>query len=205
MRTLLFGATLVTAFLFPMTPAAAQCCAPGAASTGDHAAHAAAPASPACCGDHQMTAATPAGCCGQQKVATAKPGACCADHQMAMAMPPDDQAVALAGLGLTPPPAVKYLDVTFRDPVRVGDVVLLGTYLIEHDDERMARGEPCTYIYEARNRTAPVVTFHCTHLDRPEAPKGVVVLAPTENPAIKQFKEFQFGGEAAAHGLPAVR
>src|SRR5215208_5056386 len=37
--------------------------------------------------------------------------------------------------------------VNFGDPVLVQNRVLMGSYLIVHDDEKMARGEPCTSIY----------------------------------------------------------
>jgi len=229
MRSLIFGATLMTAFLVPVGQAAAQCCGAGqpapaaqAAAPVDHAhhgAHAAAPApgAPAmsCCAGHQAAAPTaPAqagamACCGEKKMAAKPAGAmACCNHgaagQMA-ALPADDPAVALAGLGLTLPPPVRYIDVTFRDPVRVGNAVLMGEYLIEHDDERMARGEPCTYIYDADDVRAPVVTFHCEHLERPVAPNASVVLVPGVNSSMKVMKEFQFGGETASHGVPAVR
>ncbi len=190
MRTLLFGATLVTAFLLPVGQAAAQCCGGQAmqATQDQHAAHAA-PAMPkaGCCADHKMPMAA----------AAATPMACC-DH----GTPADDPLVAMAGLGLARPVAVKYIDIVFRDPVRVGDTVLMGSYVIEHDDDRMARGEPCTYIYEADDLRAPVVTFHCTHLERPAASQATVVLKPTINPAIKALAEFQFEGETASHGVP---
>lgn len=176
MRTLLFGATLVTAFLLPVGQAAAQCCGGGGAPAMDHAAHAA-PATPAA------------------------PMACCS-HGGAMALPADDPAVAMVGLGLVHPLPVKYIDVVFRDPVRVANTVLMGRYVIEHDDERMARGEPCTYVYEADDLRAPVVTFHCEHLERPAAGTATILLGPSINPSIKTLKEFQFGGETASHGVP---
>ena len=109
MRTLLFGATLVTACLLPVTPAAAQCCSGAAA--GDHAAHAAAaPAAHGCCGDHQKMAATPAAGHGDHAAKASMKADCCADHQKmaakadccgAQALPADDPAVAIAGLGLS--------------------------------------------------------------------------------------------------------
>lgn len=175
MRTLVFGATFVTAFLLPVGQAAAQCCGGGAA-TVDHAAHAA-PATPAA------------------------PMACC-NHGGAMALPADDPDVAMAGLGLVNPQPVKYIDAVFRGPVRVAGAVLMGRYVIEHDDERMARGEPCTYIYDAEDLRAPVVTFHCEHLERPAAEKATLVFGPAINPAMKTLTEFQFGGETASHGVP---
>jgi hypothetical protein len=196
MRTLLFGATLVTAFLLPVGQAAAQCCGGGAAPAMDHAAHAApaAPAAPA--------AAAPKACCASHAMAApAAPMACCS-HGGAMALPADDPAVAMAGLGLVNPLPVKYIDVVFRDPVRVANTVLMGRYVIEHDDERMARGEPCTYVYEADDLRAPVVTFHCEHLERPAAGTATILLGPSINPSIKTLKEFQFGGETASHGVP---
>lgn len=226
MRTLLFTATLVTAVLIPVGQASAQCCGaaqPAVAAQADHSAHGApaapalAPAAPgtpamACCGAHTQAApaaAPPAkACCGGAMAAAPAKKSCC-DHGAASApaalLPADDPAIALAGLGLTPTPAVRYMDVTFRDPVRVGDVTLMGAYLIEHDDDRMARGEPCTYIYDVNDLRAPVVTFHCEHLERPLTPNASVVLAPTFNSPTKVMKEFQFGNETAAHGVPGVR
>lgn len=195
MRTLLFGAMLVTAFLLPVTSASAQCCGGGATAI-DHSAHGA-PATPAMpaasagsCAKHEMAAPAPA--------ATPKP--CCNHH--AAVVPADDPAVAMAGLGLAEPQAVKVIEVVFRDPVQVGDTLLMGAYLIEHDDARMARGEPCTYIYAADDRRAPVATFHCEHLERPAGDTATIVLAPTMNPAIKRLLEFQFGGDTASHGVP---
>lgn len=197
MRTLLFGATLVTAFLLPVGQAAAQCCGGGAAPAMDHSVHAA-PATPAA----PAGEAKKGGCCASHAMAApAAPMACC-NHGGAMALPADDPAVAMAGLGLVSPQAVKYMDVTFRDPVRVANTVLMGRYVIEHDDERMARGEPCTYIYEADDLRAPVVTFHCEHLERPTADAATLVLGPSINPAMKTLTEFQFAGETASHGVP---
>lgn len=96
MRTLLFGATLVTACLFPVTPVAAQCCGGGAAQAGEHAAHAAqapAPAARACCGDHQQMADKKA----EKKDQKKSPAACCG----AQVLPADDPAIAIAALGLS--------------------------------------------------------------------------------------------------------
>ena len=94
MRTLLFGAALVTACLFGVTPAAAQCCGGGAAQAGEHAAHAApapAQATHACCGDQQPMADKKA-----EKKDEKTPAACCG----AQVLPADDPAIAIAALGL---------------------------------------------------------------------------------------------------------
>src|SRR5215204_1487415 len=54
--------------------------------------------------------------------------------------------------------------VVFPHPVKVLNAWLLGDYLIEHDTDRMERGEPCTHIYRFNDRRKPVVTFFCEHL-----------------------------------------
>jgi len=100
---------------------------------------------------------------------------------------------------------VQTTPVAFRDPVRVGDKILLGRYVIEHDNDRMARGEACTCIYEPDDRRMPVVTFHCTHLTRPVASTATVVLRRRPVYPIKELREFQFAGEEASHGVPAGR
>ena len=102
-------------------------------------------------------------------------------------------------------PIVERVVVQFDQPVRVYDAILAGTYVIEHDDARMARGEACTYIY--RGRVAQpgnlVVTFHCTHLDRPlAASTKLVVYKSPELSSLRELKEFQFAGSTAAHGVP---
>lgn len=141
----------------------------------------AAPAAAQCCADHR---------------AQAMP-ACCATHGH------DDAATAAAHSGLLPMPAVQTAVVTFRDPVRVGDTLLFGRYVIEHDNDRMARGEPCTYIYEAGNRRMPVVTFHCTHLEGPAPATDTVVLRRSPVYPVQELRSFQFAGDPAGHGVPA--
>ena len=96
--------------------------------------------------------------------------------------------------------------VRFANAVMVGDRVLMGTYLIEHDNNRMAAGRPCTYIYNMGDRRYPVVAFRCTHLRRDRANTPRVEMVSTGDPAIRdRMTAFQFAGEAAGHGVPRVR
>ena len=76
--------------------------------------------------------------------------------------------------------------------------------MIEHDEERMARGEPCTHVYAFDNRDTPMATFHCTHLERERASHNTIVVIPTPN-GWNKLTEFQFAGESASHGYPTVR
>jgi len=96
--------------------------------------------------------------------------------------------------------------VRFDRPVRVTDHILFGKYIIEHDNDRQARGEPCTHIYAADNPRQPVVTFHCTHLDRPRVERDSVKLRSLgEINRASVMTEFQFKGDTAAHGVPRIR
>ena len=146
---------------------------------------------------------------------TASAADCCktsshSDHQMVCCNHKNDPTAEAVLLPMVPPeparPAVERLVVTFRNPVRVGDRVLMGKYVIEHDTDRMARGGPCTYIYELKDQRMPVVAFHCTHLERARTQRPTVTLVSTGDPSgVKRLTEFQFGGEAAGHGVPAGR
>lgn len=142
-----------------------------------------------------------AACCDQ-------PAASCCKKQghvheasaidMLLSMDPQWQAAQVA------PPARLTADVWFTRPTLVGRSILQGHYIVEHDTDRMARGEPCTHIYEFddRDRETPVVAFHCTHLERERAENGRVVL-DTLSDGMRRLMEFQFAGEVGAHGYPA--
>ena len=95
-------------------------------------------------------------------------------------------------------------EVWFMQPVRVGDKILQGRYVIEHDNDRMARGEACTHIYAFNDQKTPIVAFHCTHLERDAVKSNTVVLQSNAD-GFKTLTEFQFNGETAAHGYPTVR
>ena len=132
----------------------------------------------------------------------------CCDHKTPTVA--DALDVLLTGLVTTPPqfndmiPARQRAVVWFDRPVWVGRNVLLGKYVIEHDTDRQARGEPCTHIYAAEDLKTPVVTFHCTHLHGEQAARATVVLGPAADGA-RKLLQFQFAGETAAHGYPSGR
>jgi hypothetical protein len=95
--------------------------------------------------------------------------------------------------------------VWFQRPVKIGTQVLFGKYVIEHDNARMARGEPCTYIYDTTTKQRVVVTFHCIHLEQQAPDEATVVVRYHGDPAIQELVSFQFAGETAAHGVPNIR
>ena len=154
-----------------------------------------------------------ASCCDQTKMAghDMKGGCCdmpcCADK----AVKAEPSAIDLLlsqdmDPQLNPAPPVRQLtEVWFHRPVRVGGRILQGRYVIEHDNDRMARGEPCTHIYAYNNQKLPVVRFHCTHLERGRTGENIAVLASIGDGTMQQLLEFQFAGETAAHGVPTER
>jgi hypothetical protein len=93
--------------------------------------------------------------------------------------------------------------VRFWNPVLVGDRVLMGKYIIEHDNERMANGLPCTHIYDFYTRKL-VVSFHCTHMTGPETNTAKVTIVRQAD-FIPKMTAFQFANEMAAHGVPDAR
>jgi hypothetical protein len=160
----------------------------------------AAPASAgqACCdrdhAKHQMAAGMP--CCDMP----------CCDEALAMERTVDiTRLLPLQDDPQLAAPARQVTDVWFKRPVMVGRHILQGHYVIEHDNDRMARGEPCTHIYAYDNQRVPVVRFHCTHLERGLAGANVAVLATLNDGSMQQLLEFQFLGETAAHGVPSDR
>ena len=137
---------------------------------------------------------------------------CCQDHVATVAMPDSALTDPFFLAIQTEPPVPPVVNVAarqttavwFMQPVRVGDKILQGRYVIEHDNDRMARGEPCTHIYAFNDQKTPVVAFHCTHLER-DAAKGNTVVLQSNPDGLKTLTEFQFNGETAAHGYPTVR
>ena len=151
-----------------------------------------APAAAACCDQHKHTQGA---CCNMP---------CCKDHHQA------DLNIVEKMLSTDPqlnpaPPVRQTAEVWLHRPVFIGGAILQGRYVIEHDNDRMARGEPCTHIYAYDNRDKPVVAFHCTHLERDRAERNIVVLYTGSDGRMQRLAEFQFAGETAAHGYPTVR
>jgi hypothetical protein len=91
--------------------------------------------------------------------------------------------------------------VQFTEPVKLLNVILKGEYLIVHDEEKMAAGQDCTYVYDASGKL--VVSFHCIPIERTKA-KGFRVLTArvgTSNGPL-EMKEYQFAGSTEAHQVP---
>jgi hypothetical protein len=94
--------------------------------------------------------------------------------------------------------------VEFTDKTKLAGEILLGEYYFEHDDSRMARGEPCMYVYsyEGGKPGKLMVSFHCKAVQRPKARDVIVTLAMTSSPDLFLLKEIQFKGSTKGHLVP---
>jgi hypothetical protein len=98
--------------------------------------------------------------------------------------------------------------ITFARPTWVAQRLLVGTYVIVHDDDRMAQGEPCTALYRVRGGSDPleeVVSFHCIPKQRsvPQSFTTTVERSPSPD-GIDILTEYQFEGDPEAHGVPVT-
>ena len=157
-----------------------------------------------------VPAAADASCCGQEGHKAQHAKAACCDMPCCQDKSGAEPSIVERFMSMDPqlspaPPVRQLAEVWFQRPVLVGKAILQGRYVIEHDNDRMARGEPCTNIYAYNERTIPVATFHCTHLERDRADENIVVLVTTSDGYMQRLTEFQFAGETASHGYPTVR
>ena len=90
----------------------------------------------------------------------------------------------------------------FTEPVKLMGVTLKGEYLFVHDEEAMARGDACTFVYKgnAAIDSKLVISFHCVPAERVKV--GNFTVRMTDVGGIKQLREYQFEGETEAHQVP---
>ena len=91
----------------------------------------------------------------------------------------------------------------FSEPVQLMGATLKGEYLFVHNDEAMARGEACTYVYkgQAENVKNLVISFHCMPVAAARAPYFRVRVSLN---MLGQYEisEFQFAGSTEVHLVP---
>lgn len=94
----------------------------------------------------------------------------------------------------------------FTEPVKLMGVTLKGEYLFVHNDEAMARGEACTFVYKGDSEMPNklVATFHCTPAARAKV-GNFSVRSLLTSPGEYEITEFQFAGSTEAHLVPSTR
>jgi hypothetical protein len=94
--------------------------------------------------------------------------------------------------------------VNFVDPVLVNREYVSGPVLIVHDNNKMARGEPCTTFYRFGRNEGPkeaLVSFHCKPRQAERARK--TTFTTEANPSgVKRLVEYQIAGDSEVHGIP---
>jgi hypothetical protein len=91
--------------------------------------------------------------------------------------------------------------VQFTQTVKFKNVFLRGQYLIVHDADKMAKGEDCTWIFDAEGKV--VASFHCTPVARERADSFKLIVS-RRNAAfdIPDVREIQFAGSTEGHLVP---
>lgn len=91
--------------------------------------------------------------------------------------------------------------VQFTQTVKLLGVLLKGEYLIVHDEDRMAKGEDCTYVYDRSGKL--VVSFHCIPVERPKTERfRILVSKANAGYETGEVTEIQFPGSTEAHQVP---
>ena len=97
--------------------------------------------------------------------------------------------------------------VRFMRPTIIAGSFVLGTVVIEHDDAKMANGEPCTTVYRFKSQSElgePIVSFMCVPQERPLATKFEATLVTTVSWP-DRLLEYQIAGEHEGHGVPGLK
>ncbi len=91
----------------------------------------------------------------------------------------------------------------FDRPVELMGVTLKGEYLFVHDDQTMAHGQACTFVYKGLAEIPKnlVVSFHCLPAVRDKVAHFTVRTLLTASGQY-ELREFQFAGSTEAHLVP---
>ena len=102
--------------------------------------------------------------------------------------------------------------VDLTDKTKMIKEILQGKYIFVHDEEAMAKGQPCFYVYKYSQDAAGkpdlrpenlVLSFNCQHFERSKAPQVVITYTMVPgNADLFEIKEVQFAGSTAVHRLP---
>jgi hypothetical protein len=97
--------------------------------------------------------------------------------------------------------------VEFTEPVKLLGAILKGDYMFLHDEGKMARGEPCTWVY-ARGKAGTfdrlIVSFHCIPVirDEPADKFRLIVSATQPGFGLPEVIEYRFAGSTEGHKVP---
>lgn len=113
-------------------------------------------------------------------------------------------AIVAVGTRLAAAPSLKWAIVNLSQPTMIAGTLVTGPVMFVHDDAKMARGEACTTVHRfwPTGPAEPLVAFHC----KPRWVQGPGKFTATvkEAAGTRTLTEYQFAGDAEAHGVPAT-
>jgi hypothetical protein len=117
---------------------------------------------------------------------------------------------SLALFASAAPPGKDVEVANIPDKTVLQKATLQGRYIFVHDESKMAKGEPCLFVYEyaedqgGRPEIKPeklVVSFHCQPIERPKATHIVLTYRMMGADSF-ELSEIQFSGSTEGHRVP---
>lgn len=103
-------------------------------------------------------------------------------------------------------PARQWAAVWLAEPTLIQGVIVQGPVLFVHDDEKMARGGPCTSIRLFEPERGPaeeIAAFHCIPRPREVVSRFTIRTQPNLELGYGCILiEYQFAGDREGHGVP---
>ena len=89
----------------------------------------------------------------------------------------------------------------FLNPTFFHGALLQGDYLITHDHDKIAKGEPCLFVHRERTGTSgePVVSVHCETVERDKSTEARIATLRVSDGVLWSLREIQFAGATSAH------
>jgi hypothetical protein len=105
-------------------------------------------------------------------------------------------------------PARQWAIVNLTEPTLIGSTIVQGPVLFTHDDDRMARGEPCTSVQLFEPASGPleeIASFHCIARPGTVSARFTLTTRPSTNLGFGcVLTAYQFAGDPEVHGVPIV-
>jgi hypothetical protein len=117
---------------------------------------------------------------------------------------------ALASFAAAAPPGKDTEVANIPDKTKLLKATLQGKYIFVHDEDKMAQGEPCLYVYEYSEdqKGQPeirleklVVSFHCQPIQRAKATQ-IVLTYGMLSADLFELREIQFPRSTEGHRVP---
>ena len=119
---------------------------------------------------------------------------------------------AFASFAAAAPPGTEMAVANIPDKTKLLKSILQGKYIFVHDGSKMAKGEPCLYVYEYSEDQAGqpelkpeklVVSFHCQPVERSLVTQMVLTYGMI-SADVSELREIQFADSSEGHRVPGI-